>query len=90
MVESVEEFVAKVNAALQTSHEHERLKGIIERIENYAVFDSLNEEVDKVLATYNQLDLLAPMPGCPGVPRHFVRTDGPLKVSSTIRGTPNG
>ena len=58
----------------------EKLKAVVERIEAYAVFEPLNDEVDRVLASYCKLDLLEGIPGCPGIPRQFIKSsDGPLR-----------
>lgn len=80
MIHHVESFVSNVNSALRYQHERERLQDIAKRIEAYDVVDSREDELERVVRSYSNLNLTQPMPGCPEhLPRHLLH-HGDLKL----------
>ncbi|CAL4060890.1 unnamed protein product [Meganyctiphanes norvegica] len=80
MIHHVESFVSNVNSALRHRHEQERLRDIAKRIEAYDVVDSREDELERVVRSYSDLNLTQPMPGCPEhLPRHLLH-HGDLKL----------
>ncbi|KAG1682690.1 Pleckstrin y domain-containing family G member 5 [Nymphon striatum] len=60
---SVQDFVESVNSTIRQKHEQARLSNIIDRIESYDVLESNNDDIDKKIKEFCQLDLTRPMPG---------------------------
>ncbi|XP_069690836.1 pleckstrin homology domain-containing family G member 5-like isoform X2 [Periplaneta americana] len=80
MIKCVDQFVNDVNSTLRQRQDHERLKGIIARIESYDVVESKDDEVDRMLKTYSELDLTCPMPGCHVTQRRHLLLESDLKL----------
>ncbi|XP_042886663.1 uncharacterized protein LOC122262639 isoform X2 [Penaeus japonicus] len=73
MISHVENFVSNVNSALRHKHEQERLRDIAKRIEAYDAVEARDDELERVVRTYSELNLTQPMPGCPEhLPRHIL------------------
>ncbi|XP_065890032.1 pleckstrin homology domain-containing family G member 5-like isoform X2 [Dysidea avara] len=78
-ISMVDEFVSKVNVALQHQDEVEKVKNVAQRLTSTSVIRDLPSGWEKYLQPYLQLDLLAPMPG---INLHQPRTlvmEGPLR-----------
>ncbi|KAK8729243.1 hypothetical protein OTU49_008702 [Cherax quadricarinatus] len=72
MITHVENFVSNVNSALRHKHEQERLRDIAKRIEAYEAV-ARDDELERVVRNYSDLNLTQPMPGCPEhLPRHLL------------------
>ncbi|XP_050698883.1 uncharacterized protein LOC126986651 [Eriocheir sinensis] len=65
MITHVENFVSNVNSALRHKHEQERLQDISKRIEAYEAVEARDDELERVVKNYSELNLTQPMPGCP-------------------------
>ncbi|XP_045120526.1 uncharacterized protein LOC123509945 isoform X2 [Portunus trituberculatus] len=65
MITHVENFVSNVNSALRQKHEQERLRDISKRIEAYEAVEARDDELERVVKNYSELNLTQPMPGCP-------------------------
>ncbi|XP_069998085.1 uncharacterized protein [Penaeus vannamei] len=73
MISHVETFVSNVNSALRHKHEQERLRDIAKRIEAYDAVEARDDELERVVRNYSELNLTQPMPGCPEhLPRHIL------------------
>ncbi|XP_071541745.1 uncharacterized protein [Panulirus ornatus] len=73
MIAHVENFVSNVNSALRHKHEQERLRDIAKRIEAYEAVEARDDELERVVRNYSDLNLTQPMPGCPEhLPRHLL------------------
>lgn len=73
MITHVENFVSNVNSALRHKHEQERLRDIAKRIEAYEAVEARDDELERVVRNYSDLNLTQPMPGCPEhLPRHLL------------------
>ncbi|XP_045591595.2 pleckstrin homology domain-containing family G member 5 isoform X1 [Procambarus clarkii] len=73
MITHVESFVSNVNSALRHKHEQERLRDIAKRIEAYEAVEARDDELERVVRNYSDLNLTQPMPGCPEhLPRHLL------------------
>ncbi|CAL4216062.1 unnamed protein product, partial [Meganyctiphanes norvegica] len=79
-IHHVESFVSNVNSALRNRHEQEKLRDIARRLEAYDIADSREDELEKVVRSYSELNLTQPMPGCPEhIPRQLIH-HGDLKL----------
>ncbi|XP_046396521.1 uncharacterized protein LOC124163575 isoform X2 [Ischnura elegans] len=87
MIKSVDEFVNGVNSTLRQRQEQERLRGVIARIEAYDVVETKDDETEKMVRQYSELDLTRPMPGCrPHQRRHLLmEADVRLRDQSTSK-----
>ncbi|KAG8233237.1 hypothetical protein J437_LFUL013599, partial [Ladona fulva] len=87
MIKAVDEFVNGVNTTLKQRQDQERLRGIIARIESYDVVETKDDEIEKLVKTYSELDLTCPMPGCnPSQRRHLLQeADLRLRDHSTSK-----
>ncbi|XP_042637125.1 pleckstrin homology domain-containing family G member 5 [Orycteropus afer afer] len=63
MISSVERFIHHVNACMRQRQERQRLAAVVSRIDSYEVVEGSNDEVDKLLKEFLQLDLTVPIPG---------------------------
>ncbi|XP_042222522.1 pleckstrin homology domain-containing family G member 5-like isoform X4 [Homarus americanus] len=73
MITHVENFVSNVNSALRHKHEQERLRDIARRIEAYEAVETRDDELERIVRNYSDLNLTQPMPGCPEhMPRHLL------------------
>ncbi|ODM90880.1 Pleckstrin y domain-containing family G member 5 [Orchesella cincta] len=72
MILSVERFVKSVNGALRSQQESERLHAIMDRIENYEVVETRDDELESVIKSHSKLNLFAPMPGCGNAKRWLI------------------
>ncbi|XP_065215741.1 pleckstrin homology domain-containing family G member 5 isoform X2 [Planococcus citri] len=80
MINQVDVFVNSVNTTLRYKQEFERLWVVISKIETYDVVDSKDEDLDRILKSYNDFDLTCPMPGCCNSQRRFLLLEGDLKL----------
>ncbi|XP_061422122.1 pleckstrin homology domain-containing family G member 5-like isoform X1 [Lethenteron reissneri] len=80
MAESVEGFIAEVNAELKMRQEQRRVAGVAARIEAYEVVEPGSEEVDRILLEFSCLDLMGPIPGVGRSRYREVVLEGPLKM----------
>ncbi|CAL4116027.1 unnamed protein product, partial [Meganyctiphanes norvegica] len=81
MIGHVETFLTNVNSTLRQCHEQERLKDIAKRIETYDVVESRDDDLERVIKTYSELNLTQPMPGCPEHLLSHLLLHGDLKLS---------
>ncbi|PNF43417.1 hypothetical protein B7P43_G13457, partial [Cryptotermes secundus] len=80
MIKCVDQFVNDVNSTLRQRQDHERLKGIIARIESYDVVESKDDDVERILKLHSELDLTCPMPGCHVTQRRHLLLESDLKL----------
>ncbi|KAK5646254.1 hypothetical protein RI129_004718, partial [Pyrocoelia pectoralis] len=83
MIKSVDDFVNSVNFSLKQKQDNERLKGIMARIESYDVVESKDDDLEKLLKSYTQLDLNKPMIGCPIERKRHLLLEGDLKLKDS-------
>ncbi|XP_067005921.2 pleckstrin homology domain-containing family G member 5 isoform X2 [Anabrus simplex] len=84
MIKSVDEFVHNVNTTMRQREDHERLRGIIARIESYDVVESKDDELERLLRSYSELDLTSPMPGCHVSQRRYLLLESDLKFRDNL------
>ncbi|KAJ9582072.1 hypothetical protein L9F63_003574, partial [Diploptera punctata] len=84
MIKCVDQFVNDVNSTLRQRQDHERLKGIIARIESYDVVETKDDDVERLLKLHSELDLTCPMPGCHVTQRRHLLLEGDLKLKDNI------
>ncbi|CAG0917977.1 unnamed protein product, partial [Notodromas monacha] len=65
MVARTEQFVTAINAALRHKQEQIRLDELSNKISAYEVLDSKDDELQKLIKKYSELDLACPMVGLP-------------------------
>ncbi|XP_039280848.1 pleckstrin homology domain-containing family G member 5 isoform X3 [Nilaparvata lugens] len=87
MIRHVDLFVNSVNTTLKRKQDMERLREISTRIEPYDVVESKDEDLERLVKSYNELDLTCPMPGCSNSQRRhlILESDLRLKDSSTSK-----
>ncbi|CAL4064112.1 unnamed protein product [Meganyctiphanes norvegica] len=80
MVCHVDSFVSNVNSALRHRHEQEKLRDIANRIDAYDAVESRDDDLEKVVKKYSDLNLTQPMPGCPEHLSRHILHHGDLKL----------
>uniref|UniRef100_A0A1B6DWN8 DH domain-containing protein n=1 Tax=Clastoptera arizonana TaxID=38151 RepID=A0A1B6DWN8_9HEMI len=80
MISRVDMFVNSVNTTLRQKQDLEKLRGVIARIEAYDVVDSKDEDLERLVKSYNDLDLTCPMPGCCNSQQRHLLLEGDLKL----------
>jgi len=79
MISQVDRFVSKINTTLRLRHEEQKLKTVLNRLENYCPIEA-TEEVDKVIQDYCNLDLHQKVPGLPEDEQRCILLDGSMKM----------
>ncbi|XP_006873173.1 PREDICTED: pleckstrin homology domain-containing family G member 5 isoform X2 [Chrysochloris asiatica] len=80
MIDSVERFIHHVNTCMRQRQERQRLAAVLSRIDAYEVVDSSNDEVDKLLKEFLQLDLTVPIPGASPEETRQLLLEGSLRM----------
>ncbi|XP_054270419.1 pleckstrin homology domain-containing family G member 5-like isoform X2 [Macrosteles quadrilineatus] len=80
MIRGVDQFVNSVNTTLRQKQDLEKLRAVISRIEAYDVVESKDEDLERLVRSYNDLDLTCPMPGCCNSQRRQLLLEGDLKI----------
>ncbi|KAM6219438.1 pleckstrin homology domain-containing family G member 5 isoform 2-T2 [Rhynchocyon petersi] len=80
MIASVERFIHHVNACMRQRQERQRLAAVVSRIDAYEVVEGSNDEVDKLLKEFLQLDLTAPIPGASPEETRQLLLEGSLRM----------
>ncbi|XP_034237361.1 pleckstrin homology domain-containing family G member 5 isoform X2 [Thrips palmi] len=80
MIRRVDDFVNSVNSRLRERQDQDRLRAIIARIENYDVVESKDEDLEKIVRLYSDLDLTRPMPDCPSSQHRYLLYEGDLRL----------
>nr|XP_027198898.1 uncharacterized protein LOC113793122 isoform X2 [Dermatophagoides pteronyssinus] len=84
MIHCVDRFVSGINASMSRKQEYEALSAVVSRIEIYDAIECSNDEAEKFLKEYLDLDLMQTMPGCaPQKIRHLYLEDT-LKLKDSI------
>ncbi|XP_075214469.1 pleckstrin homology domain-containing family G member 5-like isoform X1 [Lycorma delicatula] len=85
MIRHVDMFVNSVNTTLKQKQDMERLRGVIARIKAYDVVESKDEDEDleRLVRSYNELDLTCPMPGCCNSQRRHLLLESDLRLKDS-------
>ncbi|XP_075213891.1 pleckstrin homology domain-containing family G member 5-like [Lycorma delicatula] len=83
MIRHVDMFVNSVNTTLKQKQDMERLRGVIARIEAYDVVESKDEDLERLVRSYNELDLTCPMPGCCNSQRRHLLLESDLRLKDS-------
>ncbi|XP_046670725.1 pleckstrin homology domain-containing family G member 5 isoform X2 [Homalodisca vitripennis] len=84
MISRVDIFVNSVNTTLRQKQDLEKLRAVISRIEAYDVVESKDEDLERLVKSYNDLDLTCPMPGCCNSQRRHLLLEGDLKIKDNV------
>ncbi|XP_037354758.1 pleckstrin homology domain-containing family G member 5 isoform X2 [Talpa occidentalis] len=80
MIDSVERFIHHVNACMRQRQERRRLAAVLSRIDAYEVVEGSNDEVDKILKEFLNLDLTTPIPGASPEETRQLLLEGGLRM----------
>ncbi|XP_049733719.1 pleckstrin homology domain-containing family G member 5 isoform X7 [Elephas maximus indicus] len=80
MIGSMERFIHHVNACMRQRQERQRLAAVVSRVDAYEVVEGSNDEVDKLLKEFLQLDLTAPIPGASPEETRQLLLEGSLRM----------
>lgn len=80
MMSRVETFVSKINSAVHMRQEYEKLISVLAKFDTYCPQDAVNDETEKIMSEYCNLDLKGNIPGVSEDEKRFLLKDGPMKL----------
>lgn len=76
----VETFVSKINSAVHMRQEHEKMLAVLGRLETYSPVEAVNDEAEKIMNEYSNLDLRGPIPDFPPDRKRLILKEGSMRL----------
>lgn len=76
----VETFVSEINSAIHLRQEQEKLDNVVMRISDYSPCEPINDEVERIVREYCNLNFRGNMPGLSDDEKRFIIKEGPMKI----------
>ena len=80
LMSKVEIFVSTINNAVHLRQEEEKLNNVIIRLSDYCPVEPVNEEVEKLINEYCNLNFKGRIPGLPENEKRFILKEGAMKL----------